>query len=148
MQKKMKKKMTNHKSIFFATLLSLGLVVSSCSSKDKDKIDVSVVENQAMIKFDNDVLDLHTIRDGEKVTGSFKFKNTGSYDLVISDVQVNCGCTVADYPHEAIKPGKEGMISVTYDSKGAGGMRIEKAVTVYSNTKPSSTVLKIVANVE
>ena len=67
---------------------------------------------------------------------------------MISDVSANCGCTIADYPHQAIKPGEEGMISVTYDSQGARGMRIEKKVTVLANTNPDRTVLTIVADVQ
>ncbi|MBR1769988.1 MAG: DUF1573 domain-containing protein [Bacteroidales bacterium] len=123
------------------------LLFFSCSEKEKG-VDVSVIEEQAAIKFENDVLNFHTIRSGEKVTGSFKFKNVGKHDLVIGDVSANCGCTVADYPKEAIKPGKEGLISVSYDSKGVQGMRIEKYVTVSSNTTPSRTTLKVVAEVE
>ncbi|MCQ2326333.1 MAG: DUF1573 domain-containing protein [Bacteroidales bacterium] len=140
--------MNRYKIISILSIAVLSFILASCSNKDKDNIDISVVENQAAIKFENDILNFHSINEGEKVTGSFKFKNVGDHDLVISDVQVNCGCTVADYPHNAIKPGKEGLISVSYDSKGAKGMRIEKNVTVYSNTKPSATVLKIVAEVE
>lgn len=140
--------MNKQKIISILSIVVLSFMLVSCSNKDKDNIDVSVVENQAAIKFENDILNFHSINEGEKVTGSFKFKNVGDHDLVISDVQVNCGCTVADYPHNAIKPGKEGLISVSYDSKGAKGMRVEKNVTVYSNTKPSATVLKIVAEVE
>ncbi|MBR1626797.1 MAG: DUF1573 domain-containing protein [Bacteroidales bacterium] len=130
-------------------LLTACLVVlsSACSKKNAEDIDLNVVEHQAAIKFENDVLDFRTINDGEKVTGSFKFKNTGKYDLVISDVSANCGCTIADYPHGAIKPGEEGVISVTYDSKGSKGMRVQKLVTVLSNTNPSRNVLKIVADV-
>lgn len=128
--------------VFFACVL-----LFSCS-KNNEQMDVSVIKNQAAIKFENDILDFHTIRSGEKVTGSFKFKNVGDHDLVIGDVAANCGCTVADYPKQAIKPGEEGMISVTYDSKGTHGMRIEKYVTVSSNTNPSRTNLKIIAEVD
>jgi len=134
--------------IKFCLLFCLATIFFIACNKNKDAIDVSVIENQAAIKFENDVLNFHTIRSGEKVTGSFKFINVGDNDLVIGDVSANCGCTVASYPKEAIKPGEQGMISVTYDSKGTSGMRIEKTVTVSSNTNPSRTVLKVVANVE
>lgn len=130
----------------FAVLMACCLLFSC--SKNKENIDVSVIENQAAIKFESDVLNFHTIRSGEKVTGSFKFKNVGDHDLVIGDVAANCGCTVADYPKQAIKPGEEGLISVTYDSKGTHGMRVEKYVTVSSNTNPSRTNLKIIAEVD
>ncbi len=135
-------------TLIISVLVALSMVFVSCGNKNKDNINLDVVENHATIKFENDVLDFHSITDGEKVTGSFRFKNTGKTDLVISDVSANCGCTVADYPHGAIKPGEEGAISVTYDSKGSRGMKIQKLVTVLSNTNPSRTVLKIVADVK
>ncbi|MBP3254073.1 MAG: DUF1573 domain-containing protein [Bacteroidales bacterium] len=128
--------------------VSAVLFFTSCSKKAADDLDVSLIGKSAVIKFDNDVLDFHTINEGEKVTGSFKFKNTGKNDLIISEVSANCGCTVADYPHNAVKPGETGMISVTYDSKGSQGMRIEKMITVLANTEPSRTVLKITATVQ
>ncbi|MCH3924679.1 MAG: DUF1573 domain-containing protein [Bacteroidales bacterium] len=135
------------KKILFVLLISI--IVFSCNSgKNKGDININVVENMAGIKFDNDVIDFKTLNSGEKVTGSFKFTNTGDHDLVISDVSANCGCTVADYPHDAIKPGKTGLITVTYDSQGAKGFRIQKIVTVLANTNPARTNLKIVADVQ
>ena len=138
------------KRILQLTVIAVCLtgMLYGCSKKSSDEIDISVVSNQAVIKFENDILDFHTLTAGEKVTGSFKFKNTGKNDLVISEVASSCGCTVADYPHGAVKPGEEGMISVTYDSKDSKGMRIQKTITVVANTNPSKTVLKIVATVE
>lgn len=135
------------KKILILALIVVAIVACG-SKKDKDDINISVVKNQAAIRFEKDIIDFKQLNAGEKVTGSFKFKNVGDHDLVISDVSANCGCTIADYPHEAIKPGDEGMISVTYDSQGAKGMRIQKLVTVLSNTNPPRTVLKIVADVE
>ena len=126
----------------------LGIILCGCKKNTSDEISLEVIEKHATIKFENDILDFHTVNDGEKVTGSFKFKNTGKTDLVISDVSANCGCTVADYPRGAIKPGEEGLISVTYDSKGSRGMKVHKLVTVLSNTNPSRTVLKIAADVK
>ena len=136
------------KIILLTGIFLVVFTVMACNKSDKSDINVSVIENKAAIKFENDVLDFHTLNDGEKVTGSFKFKNTGSHDLVISDVSANCGCTVADYPRNAIKPGGEGIISVTYDSKGSRGIRVQKLITVLANTTPSKTILKIVADVQ
>ncbi|MCI6801660.1 MAG: DUF1573 domain-containing protein [Bacteroidales bacterium] len=99
------------------------------------------------IKFERDVIDFKRVEAGERVSGSFKFTNTGNSPLVIYEVNTSCGCTVADYPHGEIAPGESGMISVTYDSDGANGMRITKQVTVNANTKPAQTQLRIVADV-
>ncbi len=134
------------KRIIFCAIAAFVLV--SCSGgKQEGEIDSSVVENMTSIKFEKDVIDFKRVEEGERVSGSFKFTNTGKNNLVIYEVNTTCGCTVADYPRGEIAPGESGMISVTYDSDGANGMRIAKQVTVNANTKPAKTQLKIMADV-
>jgi hypothetical protein len=126
----------------------MGLLLAvSCKKGSKDELTASIVENSAIIKFERDVIDFKNLNNGEIVTGSFKFRNVGKYDLVISEVTTSCGCTVADYPKEPVKPGEEGMITVTYDSKGFSGERIVKEVSVVANTDPAVTKLRILAAV-
>ncbi len=86
------------------------------------------------------------IMQGEKVSYVFKFKNTGNADLVIASVQASCGCTVPEYSKEAVKPGGEGHVKVTYDSAGKHGME-SKTVTVVANTVPATKVLTISAEI-
>lgn len=117
------------------------------SSKDKDKITASLIENATVIKFEKDFIDFGKLTEGEIATCSFKFKNVGKSDLIISSVTANCGCTVADYPREPIAPGKEGQITVRYDSEGSAGIRIQKQVSVLANTSPATTTLRIAADV-
>jgi len=72
----------------------------------------------------------------------FKFKNTGTAPLVISDVQKTCGCTSPNYTKTPVMPGESGEIQVTYDTKRIG--QFVKYVTVYSNDPENNAVqLKI-----
>jgi len=98
------------------------------------------------IKFDEETYDWGKIMDGEKVTHVYKFKNTGNEPLIISDAKGSCGCTVPDWPKDAIAPGKSGEIKVVYDSKGkgaVGGKNDSKRVTIKANTDPMETFLTI-----
>lgn len=127
-------------------LASIGLVVTSCKKEDK-KINANLIENTTIIKFEREIVDFGKLNDGEKVTCSFKFKNAGESDLIISSVSANCGCTVADYPREPIAPGEEGQITVTYDSSNSSGLRISKEISVLTNTTPPTTTLRVVADI-
>ncbi|MDY0054084.1 MAG: DUF1573 domain-containing protein [Bacteroidales bacterium] len=127
-------------------LASIGLVVTSCKKEDK-KINANLIENTTIIKFEREIVDFGKLNDGEKVTCSFKFKNAGKSDLIISSVSANCGCTVADYPREPISPGEEGQITVTYDSSNSSGLRISKEISVLTNTTPPTTTLRVVADI-
>jgi hypothetical protein len=73
-----------------------------------------------------------TVKEGEKVTHMFKFKNAGDKPLTIFDAQGSCGCTVPEYPKEPIAPGKSGEIKVEFNSKGKKGAET-KFVTINAN---------------
>ena len=55
------------------------------------------------------------------VSHPFKFTNTGSAPLVITNVSVTCGCTQPDWTQTPVEPGQEGVINITYNPKGHNG---------------------------
>lgn len=101
--------------------------------------------NAPEIKFAKLVHDYGTIQKEANGECEFDFENTGKEPLVLSDVRSSCGCTVPSWTREPILPGKQGTIKVKYDTKRVGG--INKTITVTSNAKTSSVVLRIQGNV-
>ena len=98
------------------------------------------------LTFDESSFDFGSVKDGEKVTHEYKFTNSGSEPLVISNATGSCGCTVPVWPKEAIAPGKSGVIKVAFDSAGKGtpeGSPQSKRVTITANTDPVETYLEI-----
>lgn len=116
--------------------LSPDLVRNPASASGGDMKQVPV------ITFDTTRHDFGSVVDGEKVNFSFHFTNTGNADLIIRHCQASCGCTVPEWPKDPVAPGKEGYISVTFDSKGKSGM-VNKTVTIIANTIPNTTTLSI-----
>jgi Protein of unknown function (DUF1573) len=99
------------------------------------------------IKFESEVVDYGEIEYGSNGERTFKFKNTGKSALIISAVNVECGCTTPkSWPKEPIGPGKTGEIVVSYDTKRPNPF--EKRITVISNSKNPSTILKIKGKVK
>jgi hypothetical protein len=87
------------------------------------------------------------ITQGEKIEHTFKFTNTGTAALVITNVEVTCGCTVPKgWPRDPIMPGEKGEITVAFNSTGKIG-RQNKVVTVTSNSIGKTNQVMIVANV-
>lgn len=103
--------------------------------------------NAAELKFDKEVHDFGTIKEGTQATYEFKFTNSGNEPLVITNVQASCGCTTPKWSKEPIKKGETGLITAVYNSKGRPGA-FNKAITVTSNAKTSSKVLYIKGTVE
>jgi hypothetical protein len=92
--------------------------------------------------FEESTYDFGTLKETDKSSHVFKFKNTGDKPLTISSAQGSCGCTVPQYPKEPIPAGGTGEIKVEFDPKGKVGKQ-SKTVTVVANTIPASTILTI-----
>ena len=91
--------------------------------------------------------DFGSINQGEKVSYTFKFKNTGNADLVISSAVGSCGCTVPHYPKGTIAAGDTGTVDVTFDSSGKQG-KVLKTVTMVTNCQPATKMITITANIQ
>ena len=89
---------------------------------------------------DNGIHEFGTVTEGEVVTKTFSFTNTGNEPLIISDAKGSCGCTVPSKPTAPIAPGETGEITVNFNSKNKQGPRNQK-VTVTANTNPAQTFI-------
>lgn len=68
------------------------------------------------------------------VTAQYTITNTGDRPLVLTDVEPDCACTVAQWTKTPIAPGAKGNISVTFDAKALG--HFQKSVAIYCNAQP------------
>lgn len=92
--------------------------------------------------FKENEFDFGSVDQGEKVTHTYAFTNTGSEPLIISNAKGSCGCTVPSWPKEPIPAGETGEITVQFDSKNKKGKQ-SKRVTITANTDPAQTFLTI-----
>ncbi len=144
------------KSIFLAACSFL-LAAGAVNAQTTDKViaapaatDVQAPadnKNASEMVFDVEEFNFGTIKQGESVTHEFTFSNNGKDDLIITNAQGSCGCTVPQYPKEAIKKGTNGVIKVTFNSAGKMGMQ-DKTVTITSNAKNSPKILHLKGTVE
>lgn len=94
---------------------------------------VQAKANGPVITFEKNTYDFGDIYQGDKVEHTFKFTNTGNEALVITNVQVTCGCTTPKgWPRDAINPGGKGEITIGFNSTGKMGKQ-NKVVTIVSN---------------
>lgn len=94
------------------------------------------------IAFDETEFNFGKVKAGEKVRHEYKFKNTGSEPLIISNAKGSCGCTVPEWPKEPIPVGGEAAIMVQFDSKNKNGNQT-KQVTITANTDPPQSIIYI-----
>jgi hypothetical protein len=143
------------KSIKIFILFTIPLLLFSCKN-DNNRLSTDLINNpksaetptdkSSSIQFDKTEYDFGKILQGEVVSYTFHFTNSGNVPLLITGIDKSCGCTASDYPRQPIEPGERGDIKITYDSKGQFGFQ-SKTVTVNSNAMPSQTKLRIKAEV-
>jgi len=91
----------------------------------------------AAIKWEKSTYDFGDVTQGEKVEHTFRFTNTGDKDLVITNVEVTCGCTTPKgWPRDPIPPGEKGELTVAFNSAGKIGKQ-NKVITITSNSAGS-----------
>jgi hypothetical protein len=131
------------------------------SSAPEQEMDASLIEQngsaenskgdgriqEPFFSFSEDEWDFGVLTEGEKVSHTFKFNNTGGAPLVISNVSTTCGCTVPEWPKDPIQPGDEGEITVTFDSNGKAG-NVTKDINIIANTNPVQKIIRIKAQVQ
>ena len=110
--------------------------------------DNAAKQDGAVITFDKKTHDFGDIVAGDKVDHTFYFTNTGNEPLIITNVQVQCGCTTPKgWPREPIPPGGKGELTISFNSAGRAG-RQNKAVTIISNaTNTDGSQLTFTTNV-
>jgi len=98
-------------------------------------------KNSPYIKFKDSNYNFGFVRQGRVIKIEYYFENTGKDPLIISNIEVSCGCTIADFPHHPIKHGESGMILITFDTKEKYD-RQDRIVEVISNASNSPTKLR------
>jgi hypothetical protein len=119
------------------------------TTPDTDITLLQKIDNlpKTTIEFEEKEYDFGTIKQGDKVSHIFVFKNTGTQPLIINSAKGSCGCTVPNYPKDFIAPGQKGEISVEFSSAGKSGAQT-KTVTIIANTDPNPTRITIKAYID
>jgi hypothetical protein len=144
------------KRLFFSLLVA-GLLASCGGNKagkgvESDAVNVGASAEGRQesdlpeIKFAEEAFDFGRITQGERVSHSFVFENTGKRELIVSGASGSCGCTVPEWPRQPIPPGGKGEIGVVFNSEGKSGYQ-EKTISVITNCEPATRIVRIKAEV-
>ncbi len=140
------------KVVFTVSALALFAFVS-CKENATEKINsenvtVAAQRDEAsklvpVMTFEKAEHDFGTIEQNTPQETLFKFTNTGTGPLIITEATSSCGCTVPEYPKAPVAPGESGELLVKFN--GSGQNQVTKTITVKANTANGSEILRIKA---
>lgn len=136
------------KSLIVLIILIAGISQWGCHKSTASKDTKPKYSNTPpAFAFSEEMHNFGSLSQGDVVSYTFIFKNTGGKDLYIQKVDAGCSCTNVKWPQSAIQPGQEGHIETTLNTSGESG-DLFKMVTIYANTPEQQKELTLIGNVK
>lgn len=90
--------------------------------------------------------DFGVLEKGDEQSCVFKFRNCSAEPVIIQNVRPSCGCTIPDYPEEAIQPGAMSEIKVVFTARTQG--HFLRLIKVYFDKQPKAEKLYVEGEVK
>jgi Protein of unknown function (DUF1573) len=108
----------------------------------------TVEKDGPVITFEKKAHDFGDIAQGEKVEYVFTFTNSGTQPLIITNVEVTCGCTTPKgWPRDPIQPGEKGELTVSFSTAGKIGRQNKPIIVISNAVNPEGNRLSFSANI-
>ncbi len=126
------------KAFYFLMLSFFSLHFTACDNEAiqdaKQQKAAKDSSSYTTVQWLDTLVNIGTVKMGEKIEIKFRCKNTGTKPLVITNAKPGCGCTVADYTKEPIAPNAEGLVTAAFDTQKVHGGDLHKTIIVSTNS--------------
>ena len=126
-------------------LLALSLTAAAYTAQAQAPAAKAATTAGPAIVFEEVKYDFGSVVQGGTVDHTFKFKNTGTAPLIISNIGVSCGCTTPEWTKAPIAPGTTGTIAAGSTTVSLVGEVKEAGTTAAANAAPSVTMTETAA---
>lgn len=92
-------------------------------------------QNSSVLKLKKVIHDFDTVSYNSKSSVFFHYSNASENNLVINNIQTNCGCTVGDWNNTPIMKNQIDSLEVIFSAEDKGYFLRE--ITIISNSKTS-----------
>ena len=124
------------KTIFRNILIIISLLIINLSCANHRSSENRILqENKSLEKktpgkivFDKEIHNFGTLKDGEIVSFSFVFRNTGGTPFNIIKADKSCGCINIQYSTNSILPGESSVVEVVFNTAGEWGNLIKSVI--------------------
>jgi len=124
------------------------LAVSGTVEEDFSQLSPEQKANAPRIVFTEESFNFGTIKQGDVIEHDFNFKNEGKEMLLIRKIKTNCGCTASVPSSYEIPPGEDGILHVTFNSRGKIGKQLQTITLTLNDPENSTSLLRVAGTVE
>jgi hypothetical protein len=137
----------NFKSMKRIFALVFGVMVA-VAALAQSPVPATTPRTGPIITWETPTHDFGEMTQGDVVQYAYKFTNTGTEPLIITNVAVSCGCTTPkDWPRDPIAVNGKGEIVVAFNSTNKMSKQ-NKVITITSNAvNPEGTTVSFTADV-
>ena len=104
--------------------------------------DQQVASKEKAVSWSEITHDFGKIAQGDPASVTFTMTNKSQAPVIITAAKSSCGCTVAEYTKEPVKPGETGIVKATYNSARVGPFTKTVTVTLDGMTNPEVLTIK------
>ena len=104
-------------------------------------------ESGAVLGFETAKIDLGKVSKDEPKIIKFVYSNTGTKPLLITNVDVSCGCIAPEWSKQPLLPDRQDAITVRFDPRTKQGYTL-LSLYVTSNSTNGLQIVRIQAEVE
>ena len=125
--------------VFFVFTLLACLSENSENRENKNIPEQNKTNEITEFEFNEEMHNFGTLEAGEIALFSFVITNSGNSNLILENIETDCGCITADFTRTPILPGQTGIVEVEFDSSGLIGKQF-KTIEIYANTKKTKQI--------
>jgi len=120
-----------HKKYLYIVFLLITFGIQACHNKPAANVKPSSSagsekkKNIGKIEFSEEIHNFGSLKEGEIVSFSFKFKNIGESPLRLQRVEPTCGCLTVRYDKEEVGVAQSSFVEVIFNSEGEWGNQIK-----------------------
>lgn len=94
------------------------------------------------VQWNETIHDFGKLKQNDPGAVTFSMKNISEAPVIITQARSSCGCTVAEYTKEPVKPGESGSVKATYNTSRVGPFTKTVTVTIEGFSSPQILTIK------
>jgi hypothetical protein len=120
-------------------MIAMFLGIQFLSAQDQT---AQTKDQKSPVSWNETIHDFGKVLLNNPASVTFTMKNTSKAPVIITEARSSCGCTIAEYTKEPVKPNESGIVKATYNAAKVGAFTKSVTVTIEGALNPEVLTIK------